>query len=75
MVSEYEIEYSEKSSAANKKIEMILSSYGNKTVLSPKEHCENINKQLSKYIDQYVEKYGINKTKCNVYFALSCDDK
>jgi len=75
MVSEYEVEYSEKISSANNKFKISISNYGNNIVLSPKEHCEKLKNHLSKYIDQYVEKYGINKTKCDVYFTLSCDNK
>jgi len=73
--SEYDVEYSEKISSTNKKFQISISNYGNKNVLSPKEHCEKLKNHLSMYIDQYVEKYGINKTKCDVYFTLSCDDK
>jgi len=70
----YNVEYSEAVSCNRNSFKVGISNH-KKTELSPKEHCDKIKEALSKYIDQYTDKYGDNKTKCYIYFSLECENK
>lgn len=75
MSSKYNVDYVESVSPSKQKFQIKLTSFDYSNTLSPKEHCEYVKNQLSIYVDQYVERYGADKTKCEVYFTLSCEDK